>query len=96
MDAQYSPKTFKYDHVIRDIRGTPLGRVVMRNDQAYQEGKDIEIAILKIPLQFRAKLLGSHVYVDGYRYKIPDKVPDFRFNKREKDWVMTSFILQRD
>ena len=95
MDAQYSSNTFKYDHLIRDEKGKPVGRVVMRNDGAYREGKDIEISILKIPLEFRDRILGSYVFIDGYKYKIPEKLPNFRLNKRDRDWVATSFILQR-
>lgn len=95
MATQYSSKTFRYDHVIRDEIGKPLGRVVMRNDEVYEEGKDIEISILKIPLEFRDRILGSFVFVDGYKYKIPEKLPKFRLNKRDRDWVASSFILQR-
>ena len=95
LDAQFSPETFKFDHVLRDDRGVPVGRVVMQDDDAYQPGKDIPIVILKIPLQFRDKILGSIVYVDGYRYKLPESLPEFRINKRAKDWVASSFILRR-
>ena len=95
MNVPYSPKTFKQDHIVRDVKGAPLGRVVMRNDAAYEEGKDIEIAILKIPLEFKARVENSCVYIDGFRYKIPEKIPKFRVNARSKDWVISSFVLQR-
>jgi len=95
IDAQYSPGTFKYDHVLRDVRGVPVGRVVMLDDDSFEPGKDIQIAILKIPVQFREGILGSFVYVDGYRYKIPERLPEFRVNKRGRDWVASSFILRR-
>lgn len=96
MDAIYSPKTFKQDHIVRDKKGGPLGRAVMRNDDAYEEGKDLEISILKIPLELLDKVSGAHVYIDGFRYKIPANTPDFRRNRRDKDLVISSFILQRD
>ena len=96
MDLIYTPKTFKYDHVIRDEKGKPVGRVVMRDDDAYEPGKDIQVAILKIPIEFRESILGSLVFVDEYCYKLPDKLPNFRLNKRNKDWVASSFILCRD
>lgn len=96
MDAIYSPKTFKRDHIVRDKKGGPLGRAVMRNDDAYEEGKDLEISILKIPVEFLDRVIGSHVYIDGFRYKIPGDTPDFRRNRRGKDWIISSFILQRD
>ena len=95
LDAQYSPGTFRFDHVLRDDRGVPVGRAVMVDDEGYQEGKDIQIVLLKIPLQFREKILGSFVYIDGFRYKLPESLPEFRINKRERDWVASSFILRR-
>jgi hypothetical protein len=95
IDAKYSPGTFRFDHVLRDDKGVPVGRAVMLEDDAYAEGKDIPIVILKIPLQFRDKILGSFVFVDGFRYKLPESLPEFRINKRENDWVASSFILRR-
>jgi hypothetical protein len=95
MDAKFSPKTFEKDHIIRDETGKPLGRLVMRNDEDYEEGQDIQVAVLKVPVAFKETILGSEVYVDGYRYKIPDEIPKFRVNQRTNDWVASSFLLCR-
>ena len=88
-------KTFKYDHLIRDEQGVPVGRVVMRNDSLYEAGEDIQIALLTIPVQFKESILGSFVYADGFRYKIPQTLPNFRVNKRGLNWVASSFVLMR-
>lgn len=95
MRAKYTPKTFRQDHVIRDEMGKPLGRIVMRNDGAYQEGKDIEVAILKIPVELKEHIVGSIIYVDEYGYKIPENLPEFRNNRRDRDWIASSFVLLR-
>jgi len=96
MDAKYTPNTFKYDHVIRDIAGKPLGRVVLRDDNSYSIGMvEIQVSLLKIPTQFHDVILGSYIYIDGYRYKIPESFPDFRLNRREHEWVASTFILKR-
>ena len=52
-------KTFKQDHIVRDEKGRPLGRIVMRDDNAYEEGKDIEVAILEIPLILKSNIKNS-------------------------------------
>ena len=88
-------KTFKQDHIVRDAKGGPLGKIILRNDNAYEEGKDIEVALLKIPLVLKGNIQESTVYIDGHPYKLPENLPKFRRNTRGKDWVLSSFILQR-
>ena len=95
MDAVWSPKTFKYDHIVRDKAGKALGRMVLRFEESYKEGDDIQVTILKVPCQFMTSILGSFIYIDGYRYRVPEKLPDFRVNQRDRDWVVSSFILPR-
>ena len=95
MDAVYSPKTFKYDHVVRDEKGVPVGRIVLRSDDSYAEGESLQVSILRVPVQLRDNVLGTYIYVDGYRYKVPQKLPSFRFNKRGNEWVASSFVLER-
>ena len=95
MDAIYSPKTFKYDHVVRDEKGVPVGRIVLRSDDSYVEGADIQVSILRVPMELRDSVLGTYIYIDGFRYRVPKKFPEFRFNKRGNEWVASSFILER-
>jgi len=92
----YSPKTFKYDGILRDEKGKPVGRVVIPSWFVYKEGEDISISVLKVPLSIREGIFESEVYVDGFKYQIPrNDIKNFRANVREGDWIISSFILKR-
>jgi hypothetical protein len=89
--SSYSTDTFKMDHLIRDSKGIPIGRVVLRNDSDYKKGEDLQVAILKIPLSFNIPVHGLEFYIDGVKYGIPSDLVSFRSGKRSEDYVMSNF-----
>jgi hypothetical protein len=86
-------KTFKYDHLLRDSKGLPFGRVVLKND--YKEGENIEAVLVEIPLVNTNYVKGLQFYIDGYKYKIPSKLHDIRICKDNLRWLVNTFVLER-
>ena len=95
MKAKYTPMTFSIDGIVRDVDGRPFGRAVLPTWFKYSPGEDIKVVILKVPYRSSGSVLGETIFVDGFCYKIPEKIKEFRVNKRDKDWILSSFVLTR-
>lgn len=91
----FSPKTFALDHIVRNEKGLPIGRIVLYDDNSYIPGEDVRVALLKVPLQFKNSIKGLQFYVDEYLYEVPEDINDIRVNTRDQDLVASSFILKR-
>jgi len=89
-------ETFAYDHLIRDSRGVPLGRVILKDDSGYETGMaSIPVVLLKIPLTITS-VCGLLCYIDGLVYKIPTDIGVEKVNKRGGDHILTNFYLERE
>jgi hypothetical protein len=88
-------KTFKYDHIVRDKKGKPLGRIVLVDDN-YLLGEPLKVILLKLPRIFFDSVLCAELYLDGVKYKVPSDLSDFRINSTSVDWVISNFILEVD
>jgi len=90
---KFSPKCFKQDHVARTEDGRPLGRLVMR-DNDYEIGKDLNIGIFKIPVQFNISPRGLRLFVDESEYEIPGDILDSKIKNRGVDIIVSNFVLK--
>jgi hypothetical protein len=95
MEALFSPKTFVADHLTRNSSGSPIGRIILVNDSSYVPGENIRVLMYCVPVSTTQSILGSSIYVDGLRYKVPQDIPSFRLNRRDKEWIASSFVLVR-
>ena len=86
--------TFKHDHIIRDEKGLPLGRVILKDDSQYKSGMDaIPVVLLKMPTSI--SVLGLRVFIDGIPYQIPKDLDSTKLSQRGLDFVITNFYLRR-
>lgn len=88
-------KTFKYDSIVRDFKGIPLGKLIMPSGFNYVEGQDIEVVLLKFPSSTISSPFGLMIYIDECPYKVPSDLPKIRQQKLGGDWYFTNFILKR-
>lgn len=86
-------KTFKYDHIVRDVDNRPLGRIVLI-DNNYVIGESLKVLLLKLPKVFFDSVLGAELYIDGIKYRVPYTISDFRINKTKTDWIVSNFVLE--
>lgn len=95
--VDYYQKTFKYDRLVRNAKGVPIGRLVLAYDNEYEQGQDsIKVLLLRVPIvNVTGKIEDFKFYVDGYLYEIPKNVPSFRINKRDNEWVVASFLAKK-
>lgn len=91
---EYTKHTFKQDHLIRDEKGIPIGRIILRDDSEYVPGQDLNIALLKVPLSFKIPVKNLIFYVDGVKYQVPDNILSIRMKKRDKDYIVSSFVAK--
>lgn len=88
--------TFEKDRLFRDVKGVPLGRIVMFDESLYEPGMEsIMVAVLKIPYSEELSVSNLEGFVDGYKYRIPTTVHDIKVNRRDRDWVISNFFLRR-
>ena len=87
-------KTFLSDHVVRDNKGLPLGRIILINDDVYEEGKPVHVAILTIPLARTKKAQGLTYYLDGNPYKIPANLSPIKITQSGNKHLINNFILE--
>ena len=89
--------TFVYDKLIRDIKGIPLGRIILKDDADYVlDMPNIPVVLLKIPVSITPSVAGLLCYIDGVAYKIPDEVVKNKVNKRGGDYIVTNFYLEKE
>ena len=95
--VDYYQKTFRHDRLVRNAKGEPLGRIVLAFDNDYEQGQDnIKVLLLRVPLvNLTGKIEDFKFYVDGYLYEIPKNIPSFRINKRDNEFVVSSFLAKR-
>lgn len=86
--------SFKLDHMIRGSIGEPIGRAVLRDDNALKVGEDIQISLFKIPIVFGIEPRGLKVFIDSVPYQVPDNLPNLKLNKRGGDLVVSNFTLK--
>ena len=86
--------SFEKDKIARNAQGTPLGRIVLNDDEPYVKGENILVVTLTVPNEVGAHL-GSTYYVDGIAYKIPKDLPAVKLTKYRNRWVADNFILER-
>lgn len=87
-------KTFMKDRLIRDKSGVPIGRCVLVDDSAYEEGTPLFVVIVSIPVSYYGA--HSHVYIDGTPYLIPKKVPPVRRSSNGLNVVLNNVTLIPD
>lgn len=90
----FSPMTFGQDHLARDCRGSVIGRLVLVDDKGFELGKDLKVALFKIPKVFDLSPLGLVVFIDGKKYQVPETLVGFRVNRRKEDIIISSFVLK--
>jgi hypothetical protein len=88
-------KTFKYDHLVRNEKGVPMGRVIMWKENEYVEGEDIKVSIMSLPVQLIPHPLGQYFYIDTYKYQTPIVLDKVKWNKNGLDWYLSNFVLKR-
>jgi len=87
--------TFIYDKVVRDKYGIPKGRVILKNDQEYEQGMDA-IPVVLLKMSMKSGVLGLVVYVDGEAYKIPTDIEKSKVSQKGPDFIITNFYLKRE
>jgi len=87
-------KSFKRDHAVRDRMGRPIGRIVLRDDSAYEEGEPVDVALLTVPVTEIAKIKALVLYLDGHPYRVPEDVPDARIIISMGRHRVNSFMLE--
>ena len=88
------PKMFRHDHVLRDKKGVPLARVILVDDNAYEEGEPIAVALLSAPVATVRKVLGRTFYADGIEYRIPPDIAPLKMKERGGKHLVNNFYLQ--
>jgi len=88
------PKMFRHDHVLRDQKGLPVGRVVLVDDSSYEEGEPIAVALMTVPLAKMMKLKGRLFYVDGIPYKLPDDISALKMKTSAGKHLVNNFYLE--
>lgn len=84
------------DSFIRNAKSNPMGRIVLSDDSKYIKGaSSIQVAVLKIMKVYCSKALGFEFYLDGLKYKVPDKLNPVKVRKNESEWIVTNFIAER-
>ena len=87
--------TFSSDHIFRDAKGVPLGRIILKDDSSYKYNMDeIPVVLLRVPLT-TSNVRGLKGYIDGVQYEVPTDLIDFKVNRRERDWTITNFYLRK-
>ncbi len=89
-----APKTFKFDHVLREKDGRPVARAILAEDQAYVYGEPIALVLLTAPSAQMKSVLGRVFYVDGLPYAVPVDVPSLRVAERGGKHMVNNFYLQ--
>jgi len=87
-------KTFEVDHIVRDIKGMPLGRIILIDDDVYDEGEPINVALLTVPLSKTKKVQGLTYYVDGHPYRIPLDLSNIKTNQVGDKHLVNNFVLK--
>ncbi|GAF93990.1 unnamed protein product [marine sediment metagenome] len=87
-------KTFEKDHVVRDSKGLPLGRIILRDDSSYEEGKPLDVALLTVSAMRTRNVMGLLYYLDGHPYRIPEDLPALRIVTAQGRHRVNSFIMQ--
>ncbi len=72
------PKTFKTDHIVRDVQGVPLGRIILRNEEDYTEGLPLNVVCLTVAEGVTLNVKSLDYYIDGFCYRIPENISSRR------------------
>lgn len=86
-------KTFRMDHIVRDVAGKPLGRAVLAQD--YEEGCDIGVAVMDVPRASVEFARRQVFYIDGVGYKISESTPEIKFTFVTNRLKINNFILKK-
>lgn len=87
-------RTFIKDRLIRDKNGIPIGRCVLLEDSAYEEGKSLSVVLVKIPISYYNS--NDSIYIDGSSYRIPKKAAMVRKNTDGRNIILNNVILEID
>ena len=88
--------TFIYDHILRKESGQPVGRVVLRSEKDYSEGKPFSAALVKFPKVLGLSYGTMEIWVDGKKYTC--LVDSSRIKNRGNDHLVSNvrFIPAED
>ena len=88
--------TFIRDHLVRDKKGLPLGRVVLVNDADYTKGVDsLFVALLECPVARVTTPLKAHFYIDGVPYALQENIPSVRISRMKEKFYINNVYLEK-
>lgn len=88
------PKVFRHDHVLRDAKFRPVARAILRDDNDYEEGEPIALALMTVPVAKMKKVKGQLFYADGTAYKVPDDLSPLKMKEVGGKHMVNNFYLQ--
>jgi len=87
------PRTFSFDHVLRDVNGRAVGRAILLRDSECVVGEPIRLAVLTIPVSLTKNPKSLRYYVDGTPYRIPSDLPPLKLSQSGALHRVNSFSL---
>jgi len=86
------PNYFGRDHVIRDAKNRPLGRVVLVED--FVEKVDLKLVLAKVPRSYLESLDGEIVYINQEPYQFPEEISPVRKSSTDINVFVNTVILK--
>lgn len=89
--------TFKVDHILRSISGSPIGRAIMFDENMYSPGVDvINVSVLRVPIiGDPIGIKGFQCYIDGLLYEVPKDLKNIHITKKPDSFIVTNVCLYR-
>lgn len=85
-------KVFQRDKILRDVKGRPVGRVVIASD--YKEGERLPVAVMEIPRTITGNPVEIDVYIDGIKYRPQKDIHSIRIGGDHLRHLVNSFYLE--
>jgi hypothetical protein len=86
-------KVFHRDHLIRDMKGIPIGRVILSGE--YVPSDRIYCVLMTIPKSYMSDIKGKDFWIDGEKYQIAKDTPSIRFSGNKLEHRVNSFYLEK-